>query len=72
MGITVVAVVLGPGTAGRAGGADGCWLLREELGHLLCKPCSTCSAGQRNISGRIYFNRPNDTLISLRRNVKVR
>lgn len=42
------------------------------LGHLLCKPCSTCSMGQQNISGSIYFNRPNDTSISLKRNVKVK
>lgn len=44
----------------------------RRLGRLLCKPCSTCSTGQRNISGSIYFNRPNDTSISLKRNVQVK
>lgn len=42
----------------------------RRLGCLLCKPCSTCSTGQQKISGSIYFNKPNDTSISLKRNVK--
>lgn len=44
----------------------------RRLGRLLCKPYSTCSTGQRNISGSIYFNRPNDTSISLKWNVQVK
>lgn len=68
-------VMLGRGPAGRAGGADGCWLLeaaQRGRGRPLCKPCSASSTGQRNISGSIYFNKPNDTSTSLRRNVKVK
>lgn len=46
----------------------------EEAGTSACyvNPCSTCSLGQGNISGSIYFNRPNDTSISHKRNVKVK
>lgn len=39
------------------------------LGCLLCKHFSTWSMGQQNISGRVYFNKPNST-ISIIRNVR--
>lgn len=52
--------------------AAGLLLLWAGPDPLLCKPCSTCSAGQPNILCSIYLNKPNDTSIPLRRNVKVK
>lgn len=65
VGLAGLQVLMGAGCARQLAG-------HSRLGRLLCKPCSTCSLGQRNISGSIYFNRPNDTSISHKRNVKAK
>ncbi len=77
MGITVATVTLGQVRLAGMEVLMGAGCRRRPAtprkpGRPLCKPCSTCSTGQQNISGSIYFNGPNDTSISLKRNVKVK